>query len=292
VSDGPAPPACYLHPDRPAVLRCARCERPICGADAIDAPVGYQCTECARGGPPVQRLRDLRRDFPVTKMLVGIVAVVFVVTQIDQSRMFSMFGLVPVSVGDGDWWRVASGGFLHAGVMHVLFNGYLLWRLGEMIETVVGRARFAALFALGLAGGGLGVMVLAWATVATPLLRIPLLSTVLATSPVSVTVGASGAVFGLMGAAITGMRARGVSPWRTDIGTLVLLNLVLTFVIPGISVGGHVGGLLAGMLGGRLLFGRDDGAGAGLVGGIALVLYVAAVLVGGATLAAVRVLMG
>ncbi|MEX0868720.1 MAG: rhomboid family intramembrane serine protease [Nitriliruptoraceae bacterium] len=251
---GPPPaPDCYRHPGRPALLRCSRCERPVCGADAIEAPVGYQCPECASGAIPARRLRDVVVDARVTKILLGLIGVAFVVTQVAEPRILQQFGLVPVAVGDGAFWLVITSGFLHSGLMHVAFNGILLWRLGEMLEPALGHARFAALYLFGLLGGSLGVVLLAWATVATPLASIPVLSTALGTHPLSVTVGASGAVFGLMGAAISGMRVRGVNPWRTDIGSLVLLNLVLTFVIPGISVGGHVGGLLAGMAAGKLL---------------------------------------
>jgi len=257
VTDRDAPPetpACYRHPDRPALLRCSRCERPVCADDAIEAPVGYQCPECASGGQHVRRLRELVPDARITKVLVGVVAVVYLVTQLDQQGVFETFGLVPALVGQGRWWLLVTSAFLHAGLMHVGFNGFLLWRLGEMLEPVLGHGRFAALYTAGLAGGGLGVVLLSWVTVATPLLRIPILGAVLATNPVGVTVGASGAVFGLMGAAMAGLRHRGVNPWRTDIGSLVLLNLVITFMIPGISVGGHVGGLLAGLGAARLLF--------------------------------------
>ncbi|MEX0953530.1 MAG: rhomboid family intramembrane serine protease [Nitriliruptoraceae bacterium] len=259
MSDAEAPqPACFLHPGRPGLLRCSRCERPMCGADAIEAPVGYQCPECAQGAIPARRLRDLRADPRVTQVLLGAILVVFLLSQVERSTLFNTFGLVPYMVGDGAWWQLVTSGFLHANLMHVAFNAILLWRLGEMLESVLGHTRFAALYVLGLVGGSAGVLLLAWATVGTPLGSIPLLGSALGTHPLSVTVGASGAVFALMGAAVAGMRDRGVNPWRTDIGTLVLLNLVLTFLIPGISVGGHVGGLLAGMLGGRLLLRRPD----------------------------------
>jgi membrane associated rhomboid family serine protease len=247
-------PACYRHPDREALLRCSRCERPICSDDAIEAPVGYQCPECAAGGQPVRHLRELMPSPQVTKVLLGIVVVVFLATQADQQGVFATFGLIPVLVGQGQWWLLVTSAFLHAGLMHVAFNGFLLWRLGEMLEPVLGHLRFGALYLAGLAGGGLGVVGLAWLTAFTPLASIPLLGFVFATGPASVTVGASGAVFGLMGAAMAGMRARGVDPWRTDVGSLVLLNLVITFLIPGISVGGHLGGLLAGFVAGKVLF--------------------------------------
>ncbi len=246
-------PACYLHPGRPALVRCSRCERPICADDLIEAPVGYQCPRCAEGGTPVRRLVDVVGRAPATRAIVGVIAALFVV-RMAVPGLLNGFGLVPALVGTGEWWLLVTSALLHVNLVHVGFNGLLLWQLGHMLEPVLGGGRFGALFAAGVAGGSLGVVVLAWATIATPLLRVPVLGDVLATHPLGVTVGASGAVFALMGAAMVGMRQRGINPWRTSIGTLVLLNLVITVVLPGISVGGHLGGFLAGLVAGRLLF--------------------------------------
>jgi membrane associated rhomboid family serine protease len=247
-------PVCYRHPDRPALLRCSRCERAICADDAIEAPVGYQCRECAAGGQRVRHVRELMPDFHVTKVLVGIIAVIFLGTQADPGTVINTFGLRPVVAGMGEWWLLITSGFLHANLMHVGFNGFLLWRLGEMLEPSLGHARFGALYAAGLAGGSLGVVLLSWLWAVTPLAEIPVLGGIITSDPRIPTIGASGAVFALMGAAVVGLRNRGVNPWRTDIGTLVLLNLGITFFLPGISVGGHIGGLLAGMAVGKLLF--------------------------------------
>jgi membrane associated rhomboid family serine protease len=137
------------------------------------------------------------------------------------------------SVAAGDWWRPITGGFLHANLMHIGFNMLLLWQLGSLLEPAVKRVGFAALYALSLLGGSFMVLLL---------------------SNDSVTVGASGAVFGLMGAAFVAMRSRGINPFQTGIGPLIVLNLVLTFTWPNISVGGHVGGLVAGGVGGLVLW--------------------------------------
>jgi len=262
-------PVCYRHPNRQALLRCSRCERPICADDMIEAPVGYQCPECASGGTRVRHLTELMPDFTVTKGLVATIAVLYLVSRTGDFTL--QFGLVPRCVGGGpvapactgdlEVWRLVTSGFLHANLMHIAFNGILLWRLGQMLEPVLGHARFGALYAAGLAGGSLGVVALAWLTARTALPDIPVLGYVFATAPNGVTIGASGAVFGLMGAAMAGLRARGVDPWRTDIGSLVLLNLVLTFLIGFISVGGHLGGLIAGLVAGKLLFVDRDKAG-------------------------------
>jgi membrane associated rhomboid family serine protease len=242
---------CYRHPDREARLRCSRCERPICTDDMIDAPVGYQCPECAQGGQRVRSVRELLVEPTVTRVLVGAIAAVYLLSM--AVPLTREFGLVPALAGSEPWRQITSA-FLHVGLMHIGFNGLLLWQLGHMLEPVLGHVRFGALYLAGLAGGAIGVVGLAWLTAYTPLAGIPVLGWLFATHPVGVTVGASGAVFGLMGAATVGMRARGIDPWRTSIGGLILLNLVITFVIPNISVGGHLGGFIGGLIAGKVLF--------------------------------------
>ncbi len=252
--------ACYLHPDRPALTRCSRCEQPICGDDLIEAPVGYQCPKCAEGGQPVKRLADLQAA-PVTRALVYAIGGVYLLSMVvGFGALYEVGALVPTRVGVGEVWRIVTSGFLHAQTpLHVLFNGYLLWILGHQLEPRMRPARFVTLFAGGLVGGGLGVVLLSYLTVLTPLVTVPVLGDILATNPFGRTVGASGAVFGLFGAALVAYRRQGVNPWRTDIGSLVLLNLVITVVFSGsISVGGHVGGLAAGALVGAILL-RDRG---------------------------------
>ena len=273
-SEAGAAPACYLHPDRPALLRCSRCEQPICGEDAIEAPVGYQCTRCAEGGQPVRRMVDVVQHAPVTRALVGVIAVLFVVTTA-APEITGTFGLRPIlltpagvevlasAVGwyepgalaraVGEPWLLVTSGFLHANLMHVGFNGLLLWQLGHLLEPLLGRGRYLALYAAGLFGGGLGVVLVSWISTLAGISGIEMVARVFGGNPFQITIGASGAVFGLMGAAMVVLRARGVNPWRTSIGTLVGLNLVLTFLFPNISVGGHLGGLLAGVLAGKLL---------------------------------------
>jgi membrane associated rhomboid family serine protease len=278
-------PACYLHPKRQALLRCSRCEQPICADDMIEAPVGYQCPRCAEGGQQPRRLVDAVQHAPLTRALVVTIGAVFVLTTV-APQLISQLGLIPVRVGLGAWWLLVSSAFVHANLMHVGFNGLLLWQLGHMLEPNLGRARYAALYAAGIAGGSLGVVLLSWVTVATPLLEIPVLGRAIATNPFGVTVGASGAVFALMGAATVGLRQRGINPWKTSIGTLVLLNLVLTFAIPGISVGGHVGGLLAGMVAGKLLFVERERAQARAVAvaGLAVAMFALSIVLAAAIL--------
>jgi len=221
----------------------------MCEADLVDAPVGYQCVDCVRSAPPARRLTDTVAVPVITRALVVAivgVAVLEATGAIDRRA----FGLVPVLVGLGEWWRLVTSAFLHAGLLHLAFNSILLWRLGQMLEPAFGPGSFLGLAASGLAGGSLGVVGLSWLVVATPLGTSAAARWVLGAGPTSITVGASGAVFGLMGAVLVLLRRRGVSPWATEEGSmvaaLVVLNLVLTFALPAISVGGHVGGLLAG----------------------------------------------
>ena len=241
--------ACARHPDRPAATVCRRCERPICVDDAVEAPVGHQCVDCVREAPPVRRLGDATPTPTVTRAFVlAIVGVALLgTTGVVDARTF---GLVPALVGLGEWWRLVTSAFLHGGLIHLAFNGLLLWRLGQLLEPALGPATFLGVTASGLAGGGLGVVGRSWLVVATPLRSMPAAAGLLGAGPVTITVGASGAVFGLMGAVLVLLRRRGIDPWATyegsTVGALVLLNLVLTFVVPSISVGGHVGGLLGG----------------------------------------------
>jgi membrane associated rhomboid family serine protease len=131
------------------------------------------------------------------------------------------------AIQNGDVWRLVTSGFLHAGLVHIGFNMYLLWILGQLLEPALGSVRFGALYFTALLWGSFGALLV---------------------QPDAVTVGASGAVFGLMGAAAVEMRARGINPFQTNIGMLILLNLGISFVFSNISVGGHIGGLVGGAL--------------------------------------------
>jgi membrane associated rhomboid family serine protease len=143
-------------------------------------------------------------------------------TVIDHGALYG-----PSIAHDHEYWRLITGGFLHAGFLHIGFNMYLLYLLGRMIEPAIGPVRFAALYFASLLAGSFGALLV---------------------TPNSLTVGASGAVFGLMGAAAVMMRARGMSVMESGIGGLIVLNLGLSFVLNGISIGGHIGGLIGGAL--------------------------------------------
>jgi membrane associated rhomboid family serine protease len=220
------------------------------------ASVGFHCPECTqRRGQKVYRGIDALRTRPlVTQVLIGVNLVIFVVTLLTISvrpssqggrALYEVFGDGGLS-GDGQLvgflvpdepWRLLTSGFLHAnalpfGLMHVGLNMWVLWVLGRFVEPALGRVRFLALYVTALLGGALGVVLL---------------------SPESRTVGASGAIYGLMGGAILVARERNIDLMRSGLVTTLGLNLLLTISIPGISIGGHLGGLVGGALAGVVL---------------------------------------
>jgi membrane associated rhomboid family serine protease len=225
----------------------------------ISAPVGFQCPACVKGAPAVRTLRSLgARSVPVvTATLVAANVAAFLPTLADDG-LLGRFGLFGPAVAAGEWWRLVTAGFMHVSIAHIGFNCLLLWQLGVLLEPALGRVRFALLYAAALLAGSAGVLLL---------------------DPNALTAGASGAVFGLMGAAVVGLRHRGVDPMRSGLGPLLLVNLVLTFAVPGISVGGHLGGLVVGAALGADLF-ATDATPAGRVQGAAVAAVSVVVLAG------------
>lgn len=238
---------CYRHNDRRAGVVCQRCDRPICPDCMRQASVGFHCPECTReGAQKVVRPGQLVDRPLVTQILVGINLAIYVAGVGAGLRTRNDFifdgglvgsGLNPfngelIGVAHGEWWRIVTSGFLHANLIHIGFNMFVLYRLGQLLEPVLGRSRFALGYGVSLLGGGLGVMLM---------------------DPNHFTVGASGAVFGLMGLAVAAFRSRGVNIMDTGLGAMIMLNLLFTFTIPGISIGGHVGGLVTGLVVGVLM---------------------------------------
>jgi membrane associated rhomboid family serine protease len=232
-------PTCYRHPDRETGLSCSECGRPICTECMTPAAVGLRCPEHAGTRRAVKPPRVVRRpsrgatDALVTKALIGLNILIYLITAAQGhginapgGSLAAKFWLYGPEVANGGWWRLITAAFLHASIIHIGFNMYVLWVIGAPVEQYLGRARFLGLyFVSGLAGS-------AGALVVTPL---------------AVTVGASGAIFGILGALL-------IIEWQTtgrlagNAMTWIVINLALSFVISNISIGGHIGGLIGGIL--------------------------------------------
>lgn len=260
-------PQCYRHPGRETYVRCQRCERPVCPDCMRDAAVGFQCPECvARGAKETRSGRSAlggrRSDNPqsTTIALIGTNVAIWLAVVLsggasswlanqlmlsplgrcvlgDGTRWYpdvtdsAFCGRLPdggwqPGLADGAWWQVITHGFVHVDIWHIALNAFGLWILGPPVEHAMGRARFLAVYLLSTLAAGATIYTFAPAY--------------------SSTLGASGGVFGLMGAML-------VVAWRfrADVrGLLVLLglNAFITFSVPGISWQGHLGGLLGGVL--------------------------------------------
>jgi membrane associated rhomboid family serine protease len=129
---------------------------------------------------------------------------------------------------DHQYWRLVTAGFLHENLLHIGFNMYLLYVLGQLLEPALGRTKFLAIYGVALLFGSAGAMV--------------------GVAAQNYSLGASGAVFGLAGAAVVEMRSRGINPMESGIPALILFNLVLSVALPNISIGDHIGGLIGGAL--------------------------------------------
>src|SRR3954447_10091023 len=228
---------CYRHPNRETGVSCSNCGRPICPDCMTSTSVGMRCPECARqttkervgqGG-----FSTTAGKMPATYALIGINVIVFLIELAGGGAgqfsgggsVIHDAGLRGPEVAGGDWWRIITGGFLHAGFLHLLLNMYVLYIAGRILEPGIGTPRFLGIYFVSLLAESLGVLIL---------------------DPNTVTVGASGAIFGLMAGVIVVARGRGVDQLAQQFGLFIVLNLVLTFSIPGISIGGHIGGLIGG----------------------------------------------
>lgn len=244
---------CYRHPNRETAVSCANCGRPICPDCMRQTPVGIRCPECAGQRTRVNAPAFLMPNQPrVTYALIAANVLLFVVTNhlggSGGGGLFNGGGTVN-SLGDrltlygpavqnGDYYRLVSAGFIHYGPLHLAFNMYALYLLGSALERYVGSVRFAMIYFLSLLAGSFGALLV---------------------TPNAQTAGASGAIFGVMGALLVLERQRGVALLGGSIGGLLVINLVFTFGIPGISIGGHIGGLVGGIAAGLVLSGYGRG---------------------------------
>ncbi len=247
MSDGTqAVPVCYRHPGRETWITCQRCGRPICPDCMVSAAVGFQCPSCVQQGSRETRSGQLpyggqpSANPALTSLALIVVNIAVWVAIRSDSALVDALALMPQGgirvengtltvvdgVSMGAWWQVITSGFTHVSVIHIGMNMLALYFLGPTLETVLGRARMLAIYVVSLLCGSAAVM--------------------LFSNPHQQTLGASGAIFGLLGALM--VVAYKVHGDLRTIGMWLVLNLVITFTVPNISWQGHIGGLLGGAL--------------------------------------------
>jgi membrane associated rhomboid family serine protease len=247
-------PYCYRHPNRETFVSCSECGRPICAECMTAAPVGQRCPEHSGKPQGTKRISaGVRRGAfegtgaLMTKILLGVNILIYVITAAQGAginnpggSLFNRWLLFGPAVANGDWWRLITSAFLHASLLHIAFNMYFLWFVGSAVEQALGRGRFLLIYFVSALAGSAGALV--W-TPATP------------------TVGASGALFGILGAALVLERQRNFVLGGSALA-LIVINLLLSFTLSNISVGGHIGGLIGGILCTLVLskFGRGHAA--------------------------------
>jgi membrane associated rhomboid family serine protease len=265
---------CYRHPDRETGVTCSECGRPICPDCMVFAPVGIRCPDhsgqpqgAARVTSGMRRASYEGTGALVTKTLVAINVGIYLLElglggtiSGTDNRIYREGVLYGPLVADGEWWRLFTSMFLHYGPLHLALNMLALWWFGSAVEMVFGRGRYLLLYLVSGLAGSAGALI---------------------ARPDALTVGASGAIFGILGAAFVLERQR-TYVLGGGAGALIALNIVFSFAIPGISIGGHLGGLVGGAVGtlalsrfgrGHAVYGRPGLAGvAGLlaVGAISL----------------------
>ena len=237
---------CYRHTDRETGVGCSNCGRPICPDCMTPTSVGMRCPECAGQKTEVRTMRSMTDDPTLTYVLMGISVVAALgglMAGNGGGELYEYGALSRVEMADKEYWRMITAGFLHApftgggiGPLHLIFNMFMLYILGTMLEPIVRRLRFGLIYFVSLLAGGFGALLL---------------------EPDSSVVGASGAVFGLMGAAVVVLRSRGIGLMQSGLGIWIGLNLLISFR-PGISLGGHLGGLVGGALTALILYELSD----------------------------------
>jgi membrane associated rhomboid family serine protease len=232
---------CYRHPKRETGVSCSNCGRPICPDCMTSTSVGMRCPECARQGRTrVRTISSLTVEPTVMWVLIGINLLAGIGSlsgaQVgDRGTLTNAGELSRATVANGDTWTLLTSGFLHAGAFHLLSNMLALWILGRLLEPVLGHLRFGLVYFVALFCGSLGVLLVSQGP----------------------SVGASGAVFGLMGAAVVVARHRGLNLMESGLGLWLGINLLITFTIPNISIGAHIGGLIGGFLAALILLEGD-----------------------------------
>jgi membrane associated rhomboid family serine protease len=229
---------CYRHTNTETAVACSACGRPICPDCMVFAAVGIKCPECAGRASGAQRTArkigtaaGQGTGSVVTKALIGLNVAIYVVQLAqantiagDRGPIFENGVLYGPFLADGEWWRLITSAFLHASPIHILFNMLMLWWFGAPLEAMLGRARFIGIYFVSILAGAAGALLV---------------------SPTSPVVGASGAVFGILGAGLVLERNR-IQVFGGSALLVVGFNLVLSFILSYVSLGGHLGGLAGG----------------------------------------------
>jgi membrane associated rhomboid family serine protease len=231
---------CYRHPRNETAITCSNCGRPICTECMVFAPVGIKCPECAglpsgaqKAAVKAKSFANTNTDFIVTKSLLALNVLVFLAQVVQSGSITNPYGelfqrgaLYGPLVATGDWYRLVTCAFLHGGVLHIFFNMLMLWWFGRPLELLLGRVRFLSVYMVSILAGSAGALLV---------------------SPEVPTIGASGAVFGILGAGLVLERSR-INVFGGSALLIVILNLALSFTLNNVSIGGHVGGLVGGAL--------------------------------------------
>ncbi len=240
-------------------------------------PVGMRCPECARERTRVKTVRSAPTQITVTRVLIAINVIVFLAETATGTPLggvsASGIGTIyekgalygPLITQNHEYYRILTAGFLHDGILHILFNMVFLYFVGAMLEPAIGRLNFAVVYFVSLLTGSFGALLF---------------------EPLGVTVGASGACFGVLGALLVVAYYRGISIWQSGLGLLLVINIVFTLSVAGISIGGHVGGVVGGAICGGLIvqFGERRRMPAIAIAGcvlVALASVIAAIAVAG-----------
>jgi membrane associated rhomboid family serine protease len=242
-------PACYRHPRRETGVACSSCGRWICPDCMTPTPVGMRCPECARERTKVKTAGNLRAPaalgrYSVTQILIAINVLIFFAETATGTPLGGVgsggYGTLYVKgalVGHyyltdlHQYYRLLTSGFLHDGLLHILFNMVFLFFVGPALESAIGKVNFIAVYMASLLAGSFGALLFA---------------------PGIPTVGASGALFGLLGALVVVAHYRGISIWSSGLGPTLLINVVFSLTVADISIGGHLGGFVGGVICGIL----------------------------------------
>lgn len=242
---------CYRHPSRQTRVSCSSCGRPICPDCMTPTSVGMRCPECSRERTKVKTARSLPSipsRLTLTNALIAINVIAFLAeiatggtlgstqhSTLYQNGALAGYLIVHTPGYTGqthEYWRLLSYGFLHESLLHILFNMVFLYIMGPLLEPAIGRLNYAAVYFASLLAGSFGALLF---------------------EPDAPTVGASGALFGVLGALIVVARKRGISIWQSGLGITLAINIVFALTYSGISIGAHLGGLVAGLISGALI---------------------------------------